>query len=207
MEQGNADTTHSSGTEAQPPGSASEERNKRQDNEMSYGERAPGVCPPQQTPLGAAGKAQGAGVSLPAGIAACSTQGLELLGWTGQYLVLQNDRDCTCSVLTGDSARAFQAGIIAQTAQLDIVHLIFKNTNSVSGLLPALGKMKWRQVEVLWLCPIPSLAQTIPKGGFYWCCTGQRGWQFLCYHIMSVPVSAAFPLPWRGDFGLICTVW
>lgn len=74
-------------------------------------------------------------------------------------LVVQNDRDWTCKVLTGDSARAFHTEIIriiAQTAQLDTIHLIFKNTNSFSGLFPALGKMKWRQVAVLWLCSSPQ---------------------------------------------------
>lgn len=74
-------------------------------------------------------------------------------------LVVQNDRDWTCKVLTGDSARAFHTEIIriiTQIAQLDTIHLIFKNTNSFSGLFPALGKMKWRQVAVLWLCSSPQ---------------------------------------------------
>lgn len=95
VQQQSADTTHSSRTEAEPPGSASKERNKQQENEISHGERTPGVCPPQQTPPGAAGEAWAAGLSLPAGISACSTQGMDLPCWTGQYLVVQHDRDCT----------------------------------------------------------------------------------------------------------------
>lgn len=94
----------------------------------------------------------------------------------------------------------FHTGITAQTAQLGAVHLTSKNTNSLRGLLPALGK--WRRVAVLWLCSSPSLAQAIPMGGFHWCCTGQRGRQLLCHHTMPVSASAAFPWLGKGILAL-----
>lgn len=134
--------------------------------------RAPGACPPKQTPLGAAGKAWAAFPSLPAGISgisACreciSTAGLVSAPcWD---LVVQNGRDCTCKVLAGDSARVFHTRIIAQTAHLDSIHLIFNNTNCLGGLLPALGEVKRRQMAELWWCCSPSLAQAIPLGSFH----------------------------------------
>lgn len=105
-------------TEAQPPGSAPKERNKQQDNEISPEEReSPGCVSCTANTAGSSWESPGCRCD-PAS-RDCSTQGMELL----QCLVLQNDSDCTCKVLTGDSARAFHAGIIAQTAQLDAIHL------------------------------------------------------------------------------------